>query len=59
MGYTTEDLIVFEPLFDPSARNGTSYFEFHPSELSKTNACYLRAIASVDGAYHLFVTYGQ
>jgi hypothetical protein len=41
MGYTTEDLVVFEPLFEPSARNGTSYFEFHPKELPKSNACWL------------------
>ena len=56
MGYTTEDLIVFAPLFDPSARNGTSYFEFHPSELPKTNACWLPGSMFLrDAAFDFFV----
>jgi hypothetical protein len=56
MGYTTEDLIVFEPLFDPSALNGTSYFEFHPGELPKTSACWMPGSMFLrDAAFDFFV----
>jgi hypothetical protein len=56
MGYTTEDLIVFEPVFDPSSLNGTSYFEFHPSELPKANACWLPGSMFLrDAAFDFFV----
>ncbi len=41
MSYTIVDLILFEPLFDPSMRNGTAYFELHPNELPAENACWL------------------
>src|SRR6185503_1763175 len=56
MSYSTEDLVVFEPLLDPSARNGTSYFEFHPRELPKTNACWLPGSLFLrDAAFDFFV----
>ena len=41
MSYDISDLGLFEPLFDPSAREGTAYFEFHPDELPEENACWL------------------
>ena len=41
MGYTADDLVLFEPLFEVSQRDGTAYFEFHPAELPKTKACWL------------------
>src|SRR6185369_5636932 len=54
--YTKEDLIVFEPLYDPAARNGTAYFELHPYELPKTNACWLPGSMFLrDAAFDFFV----
>lgn len=41
MGYAATDLKVFKPLFDPGELEGTSYFELHPKELPRTNACWL------------------
>ena len=56
MAYTTEDLILFEPMYDPSARNGTAYFELHPCELPKTNACWLPGSMFLrDAAFDFFV----
>lgn len=41
MSYTNNDLCVFEPLLDPAKREGTAYFELHPKELPRVNACWL------------------
>ena len=55
MSYTVDDLILFEPLFDPSARDGTAYFEFHPNELPAENACWLPgSLLLRDAAFDFF-----
>ncbi len=56
MSYTEDDLILFEPLFDPSQRDGTAYFEFHPAELPEENACWLPgSLLLRDAAFDFFV----
>jgi hypothetical protein len=55
MSYTADDLIVFEPLFDSSQRDGTAYFEFHPAELPEPNACWLSgSLLLRDAAFDFF-----
>jgi hypothetical protein len=55
MSYTEEDLVVFEPLFDLSKRDGTAYFEFHPAELPEPNACWLPgSLLLRDAAFDFF-----
>jgi len=42
--------------YEEYARNGTSYFEFHPRELPKTNACWLPGSLFLrDAAFDFFV----
>ena len=56
MSYSTDDLVIFESLFDPAARDGTSYFEFHPKELPEINACWLSGSMFLrDAAFDFFV----
>ena len=55
MRYRTEDLVVFEPLFNPSACDGTCYFELHPAEL-KNAECWLPGSMFLrDAAFDFFV----
>ena len=55
MSYTTDDLVVFEPLFDLSQRDGTAYFEFHPAELPEPYACWLPgSLLLRDAAFDFF-----
>jgi hypothetical protein len=55
MSYTVDDLVVFEPLFDLSQRDGTAYFEFHPAELPVPNACWLPgSLLLRDAAFDFF-----
>ena len=41
MSYCADDLVLFEPLLDPQRREGSCYFELHPSELPRKHACWL------------------
>lgn len=55
MSYRAEDLSLFEPLANPSARDGTSYFELHPKELPRPHACWLPGSFFVrDAAFDFF-----
>jgi hypothetical protein len=55
MGYTSKDLSLFEPLLEPSVREGTAYFELHPGELPAPNACWLEGSFFVcDAAFDFF-----
>lgn len=55
MGYSSEDLGLFEPLLDPSAREGTAYFELHPKELPEPYACWLAgSLLLQDAAFDFF-----
>lgn len=56
MGYSMKDLIIFEPLYDPSMCKGTSYFEFHPKELPSSPSCWLPGSMFLrDAAFDFFV----
>ncbi len=55
MSYGIVDLSVFAPLSGPEARDGTSYFEFHPKELPRPHACWLPGSFLVrDAAFDFF-----
>jgi len=55
MSYGIEDLSAFVPLSRPEARDGTSYFEFHPKELPRPHACWLQGSFFVrDSAFDFF-----
>ena len=55
MSYTSDDLVLFEPLFDLSRRDGTAYFEFFPAELPELNACWLPgSLLLRDAAFDFF-----
>ena len=55
MGYTEDDLVLFEPVFDASQRQGTAYFEFHPAELPEPNAFWLPgSLLLRDAAFDFF-----
>ncbi len=55
MSYGIEDLSVFAPLPGPEARDGTSYFEFHPKELPRPHACWLPGSFFIrDAAFDFF-----
>ena len=55
MSYYPEDLSVFEPLDSPDECVGTSYFEFHPKELPRQNACWLLgSLFLQDAAFDFF-----
>jgi hypothetical protein len=56
MSYSEDDLILFEPLFDASQRDGTAYFEFHPAERPEEFACWLPgSLLLRDAAFDFFV----
>jgi hypothetical protein len=56
MSYTKDDLVLFEPVFDASQRDGTAYFEFHQAELPEENACWLPgSLLLRDAAFDFFV----
>jgi hypothetical protein len=50
-----EDLSLFEPLSNPSARLDTHYFELHPKELPYPDACWLpESLFIKDTAFDFF-----
>ncbi len=57
MGYTIDDLGLFEPRFDPAALKGTSYFELHPKEVPAEHSCWLPgSLFLQDAAFDFFTT---
>jgi len=55
MSYSEADLSLFEPLADPSQRESSSYFEFHPKDLPRVHACWLAGSFFIrDAAFDFF-----
>jgi hypothetical protein len=55
MSYSEQDLWMFVTLTDPDERVDTSYFEFHPGEVSELHACWLKGSLLVkDAAFDFF-----
>jgi hypothetical protein len=53
--YRASDLGLFTLLRDPTLREGTAYFEFHPAELPEPFACWLEgSIFMRDAAFDFF-----
>jgi hypothetical protein len=55
MSYDNQALEMFTPLTNAADREGSCYFEFHPNEVSKPYACWLKGSLLVkDAAFDFF-----